>query len=60
MFTDVSGSWLFSDIDGVFYGIAAIPLAILTLMSLGLLVGLLFYAKTLDDVTTMLLLGSLD
>ena len=28
-------------------------------MSLGLLVGLLFYAKTLDDVTTMLLLGSL-
>ncbi|MFC2503775.1 MAG: hypothetical protein ACFN4D_06985 [Cardiobacterium sp.] len=59
VFTDVSGSWLFSDIDGVFYGIAAIPLAILTLMSLGLLVGLLFYAKTLDDVTTMLLLGSL-
>ena len=59
VFADVSGSWLFSDIDGVFYGIAAIPLAILTLMSLGLLVGLLFYAKTLDDVTTMLLLGSL-
>ena len=47
VFADVSGSWLFPDINGVFYGIAAIPLAILTLMSLGLLVGLLFMRRRL-------------